>query len=99
VELGLRGGGESDSGASSAGTLEVGDDRWGPPVIGCARGRRGGGLAAVVSWANRPTGPAHASWRLGWLAQVGCAGWSGWAGLRKRECWVVWPDGMDREKG
>jgi hypothetical protein len=46
VEHGLRGGGESDSGASPAGTREVGDDRWGPPVIGCARGkaaRRAGG--------------------------------------------------------
>jgi hypothetical protein len=74
VEHGLRGGGESDSGASPAGTREVGDDRWDPLVIGCARGRRRGGLAAAVSWAKRPTGPAHASWRLGWLAQAGRVG-------------------------
>jgi hypothetical protein len=71
-----RGGSESDSGASPAETREVGDDRWGPPVIGCARGRRRGGLAAVVSWANRPTGPAHASWRCRarWAARSWAAG-------------------------
>jgi hypothetical protein len=74
VEHGLRGGGESDSGVSPAGAREVGDDRWGPPVIGCARGRRRGGLAAAVSFAKRPSGPAHASWRLGWLLQAGRVG-------------------------
>jgi hypothetical protein len=39
-------------------------------------GGRRGGLAAVVSWAKRPIGPAHASW-AGWrkrAARVGATG-------------------------
>jgi hypothetical protein len=75
AEHGLRGGGESDSGASPAGAREVGDDRWGPPVIGRARGRRRGRLAAAVSWAKRPSGLAHA------LLAAGLATASGPRGL------------------
>jgi hypothetical protein len=38
---------ESDSSLSSA-RPQVGDDRRGPPVIGCGAGKRQGGLAAVM---------------------------------------------------
>jgi hypothetical protein len=51
AEHGFRGRGESDSGASPAGAREVGDDRWGPPVIGRARG------GGEVGWRRRLVGP------------------------------------------
>jgi hypothetical protein len=66
------GGGASDLGGGGHGRGE-GDDTWGPPVIGCARGRRWSGLAAVVCWA-------------GWAAQLlGCEGKS-WAAVKS---WAV----------
>jgi hypothetical protein len=51
---GERGGGGSDSTPSPAGIRQVGDDRWGPPVIGCARGRREAGWRR---WLSGPAGP------------------------------------------
>jgi hypothetical protein len=74
VEHGLRGGGESDSGASPAGAREVGDDRWGPPVIGCARG---GGEAGWRRWLAGPKG------QLGRRTRAGLAGASGPRGLER----------------